>query len=163
MRLRMEAARYVDRVDYLSMSWIWPTYVDRELPLTKEQRKAIHRDAWRLWMRNRWNFLIYLTLPISYVFVLPVARDLMGRLASWAGVGGMGYKSVRAFTIFAITIAFFVLGGAVFQRFRFAPLVYRVTRRHGHDVCPKCGYWLRGLNDDVKRCPECGQERSAAL
>ncbi len=23
----------------------------------------------------------------------------------------------------------------------------------------KCGYWLRGLDDAVKQCPECGAER----
>jgi DNA-directed RNA polymerase subunit RPC12/RpoP len=26
-------------------------------------------------------------------------------------------------------------------------------------ICPQCGRWLRGLGDDVKRCPECGAGR----
>ncbi len=30
------------------MSWVWPEYINRDLPLARQQRKAIHRDAWRL-------------------------------------------------------------------------------------------------------------------
>ena len=63
----------------------------------------------------------------------------------------------------AFCVMCFVVGGAVLQRFRFAPCVYRATRSHGHDVCRKCGYWLRGLGDNVKRCPECGAEREVLL
>ncbi len=29
----------------------------------------------------------------------------------------------------------------------------------GRDVCVECGYWLRGLDADVTRCPECGADR----
>jgi len=32
-------------------------------------------------------------------------------------------------------------------------------REAGYDVCLRCGYWLRGLPDDIKRCPECGTAR----
>jgi hypothetical protein len=31
----------------------------------------------------------------------------------------------------------------------------------GFDICIECGYWLRGLGDDVKECPECGAKREA--
>ncbi len=49
------------------MSWVWPEYVSRDLPLTKQERKAIHRDAWKLWWANKWNFALYLTLPAFYL------------------------------------------------------------------------------------------------
>jgi len=26
-------------------------------------------------------------------------------------------------------------------------------------VCPRCGYWLRGLPEDEDCCPECGAKR----
>ena len=146
----------------MSIRWLWPTYLDRELPLTRAQRKAIHREAWRLWMRRRWNFLLYLTLPCGYLVLLTVVRDLAGEAALAMGIDGLGYRLVRAAAIVAWTIACFVMGGVVFQRWRFAPLVWEVTRRHGHDVCGRCGYWLRDLPDDVQRCPECGAARPTA-
>lgn len=32
-------------------------------------------------------------------------------------------------------------------------------RRHGFDLCLRCGYWLKGLSRDQTRCPECGAPR----
>jgi predicted RNA-binding Zn-ribbon protein involved in translation (DUF1610 family) len=31
--------------------------------------------------------------------------------------------------------------------------------RRGFEICSACGYWLKGLREDSKRCPECGAER----
>ncbi len=36
---------------------------------------------------------------------------------------------------------------------------YAELRRRGYEVCPGCGYALRGLEPDAERCPECGRER----
>lgn len=36
---------------------------------------------------------------------------------------------------------------------------YAALRQMGYDLCPLCGYWLRGLGENVKQCPECGAER----
>ena len=141
------------------MSWIWPTYIYRDLPLTAQQRKAIHRDAWTLWWANKWNITLYLTLPAFYLLTVFFASDVAGRLATAVGAGGFTHKLLRAGAPFALLVLCFVAGGAVLQRFRFAPCVYRATRRHGHDVCPKCGYWLKGLSEDTQRCPECGARR----
>jgi len=35
------------------------------------------------------------------------------------------------------------------------------VRDIGRDVCVRCGYWLRGLADDVPACPECGMKRES--
>ena len=32
-------------------------------------------------------------------------------------------------------------------------------RKRGFDVCMSCGYWLRGLPQETKQCPECGARR----
>jgi rubrerythrin len=31
--------------------------------------------------------------------------------------------------------------------------------RRGFEICPSCGYWLKGLREDSTRCPECGAQR----
>jgi hypothetical protein len=36
---------------------------------------------------------------------------------------------------------------------------FQCLRQLGYDLCSVCGYWLRGLGDDVKKCPECGAHR----
>jgi hypothetical protein len=44
------------------MSSIWPEYIHRDLPLTKRERKVIHRDAWSMWWpsvpRSAWTGLL---------------------------------------------------------------------------------------------------------
>ncbi len=143
------------------MSWVWPEYVNRDLSLTKEERKAIHREAWKLWWANRWNFALYLTLPAFYLLTVFFASDVGGRIASTIGASGLIHRLFRAGAPVVLFVLCFVVGGAILQRSRFAPCVYQATRRLGHDVCLKCGYWLRGLGDDIARCPECGTERQA--
>ncbi len=138
------------------MSWIWPEYINRDLPLTRQERKAIHRDAWKLWQANKWNIVTYAALPAFYLLTMSFISDVGGRLATFLGVGGLAHKLFRAAAPFALLVICFVGGGAVLQRFRFAPCVYRAARQRGHDVCPKCGYWLKGLGADTQRCPECG-------
>jgi hypothetical protein len=40
-----------------------------------------------------------------------------------------------------------------------SPFICRALRERGHDVCPDCGYLLRGLGKEIVRCPECGWVR----
>jgi hypothetical protein len=95
-----------------------------------------------------------------YVLAVFFAGDAGGGVARWLGASGWVHKLFRAAGPFVLFVLCFVLGGAVLQRLRFAPCVYRALRGHGYDVCTRCGYWLRGLGDDISRCPECGTPRA---
>ncbi len=141
------------------MSFLQPQYINRDLPLTKQERKAIHRAAWHLWRKDKRNFALYLALPAVYLSTVSSVRDLAGWFATLFEVTGLAHKLCRAAAPVALFLLCFFIGGAILQRFRFAPCVYQAMRRRGHDVCPRCGYWLKGLSEDVERCPECGADR----
>jgi hypothetical protein len=51
----------------------------------------------------------------------------------------------------------------VMLRAVFPPFVRRAARQQGYDVCVRCGYWLRGLGNEVRQCPECGAKREPML
>ncbi|MGD2107991.1 MAG: hypothetical protein PVI86_01240 [Phycisphaerae bacterium] len=140
------------------MSKLWPSYVNPALQLTRLERKEVHREAWKIWAANRWNMVVYLMLPTLYLAGVFFASDVGGWLASLIGVDGRAYKLFRAFGPALLAALCFVGGGVILQRYRFAPCVYRALRKKGHDVCLKCGYWLRGLPDNAPRCPECGRK-----
>jgi hypothetical protein len=123
------------------------------------QRKEVHRDAWKLWWANKRNIAFYLLLPACYMLLVWFSSDAGGWLASLIGVSGRTHKLFRAAAPLVLFVLCFVLGGAILQRYRFAPCVYRALRARGHGVCIRCGYWLRGLPDTSGRCPECGTER----
>jgi len=143
------------------MSWVWPEYIHPDLPLSREERRTIHRAAWRLWWRNRWNLALYLTLPAFFLLTVFFASDAGGRVAALLGAGGWLQRLFRAAAPVVLFAVCFVGGGAILQRVRFAPCVYRATRQQGCDVCARCGYWLHGLGDEITRCPECGAIREA--
>lgn len=47
----------------------------------------------------------------------------------------------------------------IIMRHRLKKHLLQALRHHGYELCPKCGYWLRGLDGRVKNCPECGAKR----
>ncbi len=143
------------------MSWLWPEYIDQDLGLSHQQRKAIHRDAWKLWSQNKKNILLYLTVPIVYLALIPFASDLGGRMASMLGAAGTLHVIARAASPVLLAAGCFVIGGSVLQRYRFAPCVYQTLQEHGHDVCERCGFWLKGLPTEIEKCPECGTARKS--
>ncbi len=131
------------------MSLLVPDYIDRDIPLTGGERKAIRKEAWKLWMKDWRNVLIYLAL-VAVTIGLPML-PIWGRFVLPFIYGGWHLLLLlTAYTAF-VYVVFELL-----QRFRFAPLVRRVLRQYGYRVCIKCGYWLRGLATDAERCPECG-------
>jgi hypothetical protein len=141
------------------MSLLWPDYVNRDLQLNPEQRREIHRRAWKLWGAKRWNVVLHVALCLVCLLALLNAADFGGQVAAWVGLGGFAWKACRAASLLVVIAGSAVFVRAVLARYRFAPCVYRATRQLGYDVCGKCGYWLKGLNADITRCPECGAER----
>ncbi len=132
------------------MSFLVPDYINRDLPLTNHQRKAIRKEAWRLWMKDWRNVFIYLAVN---------AVMLGGAVCGARLVYGPGqFVSLPAGTLLIILVLFV---NSLFYRFRFAPLVRRVIQRHGYEICIKCGYWMQGLTTDAERCPECGAPRES--
>ena len=44
------------------MSFLQLGYVGHDIPLTQQQRRAICRDAWKLWWKRRRNLVLYIAL-----------------------------------------------------------------------------------------------------
>jgi hypothetical protein len=136
-----------------AMSWIWPDYIHRDLPLTKQERKAIYRDAWKLWWGNRWNLALYMAFCLAGFLALLNAAEFGGWVAGSMGISGLPLKVCRAATLLMVLLAAAIFMRAVLGRYRFAPCIYQATREHGYDVCAKCGYWLRGLFRRINALP----------
>ncbi len=134
------------------MSFLVPDYINRDLPLTNHQRKAIRKEAWRLWMKDWRNVLIYLA----------VIAVMLGGAVVLGWYMGQASSALPAGTFLLILVLYTALGwfvNSLFYRFRFAPLVRRVIQRYGYETCNKCGHWMRGLTTDIERCSERGAPR----
>lgn len=124
-------------------------YSDGDLPLTNKQRREIRRSAWKLWMRRWRNKTLYLIIVLLYIGVTAAIAwhvDTVQQLALF----------------FMIETGLWFLVFWIIRQVSVAPLGRRLIRERGIDVCLRCGYWLRGLGEDVTKCPECGWRREGS-
>ena len=129
----------------------WRRNIPRELPLTSEDRRNIRER-----FAQRRGRMFWKAAAVGIVFILgwfiwklQLEVTILGRrIYGWYGFGLMAGWIVM--TQAAIGYAL---------RKDFARIVRTILRERGYDICIKCGYWLRGLDDNVQQCPECGAER----
>jgi hypothetical protein len=133
------------------MAW-YGSYIDPTLPLKLNERRLLHKAAWKKWYQNKANCTLYgvgLATSITiFIFLPDIIEGLVG-LTHWS-------VTVTAFTIYLAMLVGLYL---IMPHFRFAPCVYAELRKQGFDVCLKCGYWLKDLDNTIKNCPECGNQR----
>lgn len=76
----------------------------------------------------------------------------------WLVTLGLGKGATAALGMGSVTLACTVTFIAVFWRM-YVRHMRRALGEMGYEVCLSCGYWLRGLDEDIDRCPECGRQR----
>ncbi len=122
----------------MNIRWLWFDYVPKGITLTKEQRRLVKKRTGKQAQR-------FLTLAIVPMFVGTFAIQWFdARYLKWA------YPYLSGLATGVVIFASYAAIGWVFAR----PTVFRALREAFVNVCPKCGYDLRGQSED--RCPECG-------
>ncbi len=97
------------------MSFLVPDYINRDLPLTNHQRKAIRKESWKLWMKDWRNVLGYLAV----IAVMLGGGVVLGWFMGQFGPTG---RHVPAYPVP-------VHRTRVVRQLRFAPLVRRVIQQ----------------------------------
>lgn len=99
---------------------------------------------------------------VVVVLALAAGTGLNWPIAAWLQSLGLDRIPARVIGASAVSLATVVAGFAL-GHWLLWRLVLRAfhgaMREIGRDVCAECGYWLRGLDDEVTRCPECGRAR----
>ena len=135
----------------MNIRWLIFDYVPPGIDLTPQQRRGFRRkvkdaDVRISWKTELLGFMISLPLIlvwIIFLYLIAIAIPLNGARFPLIVAG-----------IWVILTAL---------RWRFARgATFAALREMGYDVCLSCGYWLRGLGDEVKRCPECGWRREGS-
>lgn len=151
----------------MNVRWLWLDFVDPDLPLTWAERRSVRGQARFLMMlgqfaRKTSTADLHVHLPpkaprapsfflVTYV-VTVIAMSASQRWLFWTAPIFAGLIIVP----FAAWVAL-----VLHKRHRNKWATFTALRLHGYDVCRTCGYWLRGLADDVKHCPECGSPRES--
>ena len=43
---------------------LWPHYFDRELSLTREEKRQVNKRAWKIWFQRRSNVAVYVAVLV---------------------------------------------------------------------------------------------------
>ena len=148
----------------MNFRWLLFDYADPELKLSFRQRMKIQfrrvpfRELPRSIIRRRFKGGLIIALPLM---AMPLLVMYLGfqitikQVAMNQEVGLWLFPAMMALLIPANWIWISLVGGLIFRR----EYYYRM-RLEGFDVCLSCGYWLRGLDESIKVCPECGAMRN---
>jgi hypothetical protein len=139
----------------MSLRWLWLDLVPPELNLSTAQRVELARRIKESTLtpgerrRHRW-------------IIMPAALGLAVALGAGAIAAALMQRHFASGPALLFAVTWFGLWWIGFARlvaFSNRGRTCSALRGLGYDVCVRCGYWLRGLGDDVKHCPECGAER----
>lgn len=133
----------------MNIRWLWGNYIEPEWKLPREEVRRVHRLVKERYMRP-WVLFGFtgLWLLIMYgVVAMMVLLDVKSLPTFWYVLLMVGALT----TLIALALWSF--------RMIYIRPVRRAMRDLGYDVCIPCGYWLKGLADDVRKCPECGADR----
>lgn len=139
----------------MNLRWLVGNYADPEFQLTRARQREVTRLAHHKHLAGvtLWTWTIAMTIA-GWLAVGLAVRPLSTLLLN------NGLPPVAAFLTSILTLCAAVcLMAAWLYRLIYAKPVRRAMRDLGYDVCIGCGYRLRGLNDDIARCPECGHPR----
>lgn len=131
---------------------LFSLYIDPALGIDKKTRRSIQRAAWRRWNKKPLNGLIFGFAMATPILIIPTLNHNPNLIPSLSSISF--FLMLITGLIYGLSIVI------VLQRFRFAQCVYAELQSRGYQVCLKCGYWLRDLNETIANCPECGCVRT---
>ena len=143
----------------MNLRWLLFDYADPALQLSFRQRMKIQfrrvpiRELSGSMMRRRIAGGLLIALPLMAMPMLVMYLGFQSTTKNQE-VGIWLFPAMMAPLIIANWIWISLAGGLIFRR----EYYYRI-RLEGYDLCLGCGYWLRGLDDSTKKCPECGSQR----
>ena len=117
----------------MNIRWLWFDYVPEGIELTKEQRRWVRERTWSE-VGRRWFVMLFIAVVVG------TAIFLLNR----------SFAPESLFVAPPTILITFEISSWLFAR----PAVFRAIREAGVNVCPKCGYDLRGQSGDG--CSECG-------
>lgn len=140
----------------MNLRWLFLDFADPSLPLSFRNRMKILWHPIPVWKmpqplrRGRIVFSLLIPAPLLLALLFySYSSQLLHNLSLWSGLLQM---------LIPFTLVYWIWGCLIYGLFLRHEHYYRI-RLEGFDVCLDCGYWLRGLDETIKACPECGTER----
>jgi hypothetical protein len=136
----------------MNIRWLFGNFTDPQYKLPWRQQFSLSNQAHRRYVTE--STFLSRTILIVAPFLLLLILVRPGLV--YFGYGG---RNLPFLIVTGALVMLFWPWSAWMYRSMYAGPIRKVMREVGNDVCIECGYELRGLGDDIKRCPECGANR----
>ncbi|MCZ6612053.1 MAG: hypothetical protein O6941_05410 [Planctomycetota bacterium] len=138
----------------ISIKWWSGGVLGDGITLSRDQWRTVNRRAFVDFLRHPLRVAAFLGVQMVPVLLLTV----VGQNAAPLLIGPTGpVNHMTLIVVLAILIWYAAQMVTTLWVWRniYGPHLRRAMQDVGWEVCIKCGYSLRGL-EDVKQCPECG-------
>ncbi len=140
-----------------SIKWWYLGILGDGITLSREQRRTVGRRAFVDFLRHPFRVAAFLGVQMAPLLILMVVISNAAPLL----IGPTGPIHHMRLIVVLATLVFFaaqIVTTVWALRNIYGPHLRRAMRDVAWEVCIKCGYSLREL-EDVTRCPECGARR----
>ena len=134
----------------MNIRWLWGDYIEPEWRLSRAESREVHRIVKKRHVRSARLFGVTI---FWLVILFSAVRLLHMPAAGW--MSRLGYPLSWIVSMLVILVPLMVAAMWSFRIVYTRP-VRMAMRELGYDVCPNCGYSLRGLEGEDRHCPECG-------
>jgi hypothetical protein len=135
----------------MKLRWLLGNFTDPQYKLSRCEQSRVTTLAHSKYL-GRGDLALRTIFIIAPLLVLFVLLKPVLQMVGWAGP-----VSITIGTAAIVLISW--PWGAWMYRSLYVRPIRRAMRDVGYDLCIECGYELRGLDGNVKRCPECSAER----
>lgn len=135
--------------------WLLLGYVHTQLPISREERRAVEKRANAI--AGRRKFFVFKLATVSVI--------LLGGFVGCGPIAAVwlwrqqGFHPIFALIVGVMTAAFGVVAYSMLVWRWYTLPMRQALNELGYNVCVRCGYWLRDLDPDTPSCPECGAPR----
>ena len=139
----------------MKLGWLLFQYAPADLTLSRGERAEVRRRTWHAYRTTPSSLIISLITATCLGVLFAAVMFLLDQKL----LGNMYFIVLFAAPLVLIAITWIV--NAFVGRWLYGKAQRHALREMGYEVCLACGYYLRGLSDDVQQCPECGAARES--
>ncbi len=141
----------------MHLRWLVFDFIDPNLKLSRAQRRRVTARAFSA--RGSKTRVIVAGLAASLAWVIPMlAVMLYIQRALWAVSGRPSLLALELPFLVIVPVLWVANSAAVAWAVR--PAIQQSLQAFGYELCRRCGYQLRGLEEYREACPECGTRRA---
>ena len=140
----------------MNLRWLLGNFTDPQYKLSRREQHRLSMAAHKKYLSwyRFWGYtLLVIAVPLVLAYELGIPTVL-----GWLGLASQTPAHTWAFVI----VSFLAWPYSAWMcRTLYIKPVRRAMRDHGYALCIDCGYELRGLGDEITKCPECGTTRES--